>query len=309
MANVEIHRRLGEQQISAILELSKTIEKFDGHKALEDHIWLDLVQGGRKGVLGLIATTSSVRSLAGYAQISKGSGSWGVELLIHPQVRNSESPVAKELLQAALREISNQGGGHVHTWIAKPTQFTDQTCRESGMRQGRDIYQMRRHLPISPSLSGMEGLRTFRIGHDELDWLSINNRAFASHPEQGNWSLATLIEREAEPWFDPEGFLLYEIVDRMAAFCWTKIHSDEQPPIGEIYVIGTDPDLKGKGIGEKLCISGLKYLSSKGLQEAMLYVDADNVSALSMYKKLGFTIDHTDRAYVADITPNSHFAS
>lgn len=33
----------------------------------------------------------------------------------------------------------------------------------------------------------------------------------------------------------------------------------------------------------------------------MLYVDHDNTEAVSLYKGLGFTIDHVDRAYTGDI--------
>ena len=111
--------------------------------------------------------------------------------------------------------------------------------------------------------------------------MATNNRAFASHPEQGHWDLATLLEREEEAWFDPDGLLLLEEDGRLAGSCWTKIHADTEPPMGEIYVIGVDPDFHGRGWGRALTEAGLDWLADQGLTVGMLYVDADNTAAVS----------------------------
>ena len=45
---------------------------------------------------------------------------------------------------------------------------------------------------------------------------------------------------------------------RLAGFCWTKVHDDEEPPLGEIYVIAVDPDFVGRGLGRALTVAGLR---------------------------------------------------
>lgn len=302
MPNVEIYRRLGERDISAIVELVKAAEAVDGHKALEDHAWIDLVQGGRKGILGLVAKTHHSEAIIGYAQISKGTcNSWAIEYVVHPKYR-SDTEIATRLLKDALQEIRRQGGGHIHVWVAKPSPESDNLFLSLGFSKGRDLHQLRRPLPIE---SGLQvdpiPTRPFVIGQDEERWLQLNNDAFSWHPEQGDWDLATLQSREEQDWFDPDGFLLHEIDGDLAAFCWTKIHSDIEPNIGEIYVIAVDPKLRGMRLGKAMCLAGLNYLAGKGVETAMLYVEATNNPANALYEHLGFQIDHIDRAYVIDV--------
>ena len=121
-------------------------------------------------------------------------------------------------------------------------------------------------------------------------WLELNNFIFTHHPDQGNWVMKDLENRMHEPWFDPQGFFLCVQNGKIVGFCWTKIHRDfvNQDPIGELYVIGVDPNEAGKGIGKAVCTEGLIYLKEKGIKQAMLYVDEDNESGKGLYKTLGF---------------------
>jgi len=189
----------------------------------------------------------------------------------------------------------------VHLWIPQPDEHADAVAASIGLGRGRELLQLRRPLPVEVPWH-LEPLRSFVPGRDEEAWLEVNNRAFAWHPEQGGWDLGTLKEREAEPWFDPEGFVLHERDGRLAGFCWTKVHADHQPPLGEIYVIAVDPDFAGHGIGRQLVLAGLDHLSRAGLAVGMLYVDADNAPATKLYDDLGFGVDHLDRAYTGDIS-------
>ena len=145
------------------------------------------------------------------------------------------------------------------------------------------------HDPI-PQNSHQFSIRTFNPTTDKTQWLELNNTIFAHHPDQGNWAMADLENRMAEPWFDAKGFFLVVEAETIIGFCWTKIHDDfvNQDPIGELYVIGVHPDYSHKGMGRAVSIAAMNYLVSKGLKQSMLYVDADNEKGLGLYKSLGF---------------------
>lgn len=301
MSAVEIKRRMGEEDIAAVAALVNRAKAHDEHAPLGEHKWLDLVQGGRVGFAGFVARELGHDALAGYAQLSRGEGSWSVEFVVDPERRESSAKIGLDLLRAALEEVARDGGGHVHLWVPKPDPVHDEIADLLGLRRGRELLQLRRALPLEQPLRSTTPLvtRPFRPGLDDEEWLALNAIAFADHPEQGGWQLETLRDRVGQPWFDAAGFLLHEDEGVLDAFCWTKIHEEEA--LGEIYVIGVDPAAQGRGLGKAMLVAGLDHLAREGLGTAMLYVDADNAPAVGLYDAMGFALDHRDRAYVIDI--------
>ena len=206
---------------------------------------------------------------------------------------------------STIDEIAQHGGGTLRLWRAEAGDEDDRLADRLGFQPERELIQMRCPLPLSAARpAGQQPVpptRAFRPGVDESAWLLTNNRSFASHPEQGHWDLDTLLEREHEEWFDPNGFLVMEVDGRVAGSCWTKIHLHTTPPMGEIYVIGVDPDFHGRGWGRGLTQAGLDWLAGQGLTVGMLYVDAANRAAVNLYRSMGFTVDHVDRSYVRSV--------
>lgn len=303
MASIDVVHRLTGQQRDAIDRLLDVVAAHDGAVPLSDHLELDLHDPTSDTYVGLLWTgaTGETADLAGYAQLQHGNAVWSLEVVIAPD-RRADGDGLGALVAAAVAAIAANGGGAANWWVL-PAGLggadVEAAIAGTAFALGRELHQMRRLLPVEETTE--VPVRPFVVGQDEVAWLTVNNRAFANHPEQGGWTPAMLAQREHEPWFDPAGFLLHERDGRLAAFCWTKVHADAEPPMGEIYAIAVDPDFPGLGLGSALTTAGLAHLASVGLRVAMLYVDGGNTNAVTMYERLGFTIDHTDRAYLADI--------
>lgn len=200
-------------------------------------------------------------------------------------------------LAAARAEAVARGGGPLVLWVERVDDHLDALARAAGLEPWRDLLQMRCPLPAAST-----DVMTRAFTDADVDgFLSVNNRAFSWHPEQGGMTRADVDERRAEPWFDPDGFRIHEEDGRVVAFCWTKLHPADpalgDPVLGEIYVIAVDPDLHGRGLGKALTLAGLEWLAAHGAGTGMLYVEHDNVSAVRTYERIGFTVHHVDRAY------------
>lgn len=208
-------------------------------------------------------------------------------------------------MRAQLEAVSAEGGGEVRWVRTEPGAATDAAAEAAGLTHRRDLFQLRRPLPVDRNEPGWRpppATRPFRPGTaDEGAWIEVNNRAFAADPDQSGFTLERLRAREAEPWFDRDGFRLHEREGRLAAFCWTKVHDLSDPPMGEIYVIGVDPDFAGLGLGRGLTLAGLDWLAHRGLTVGMLYVAAANARALGLYRSLAFDTHHTDRVYSGQV--------
>ena len=287
---------LNPEQQRQVLALIASATDHDGVPPVSEHVLLHLRHGGDKADTHLIASKNE--SVVGYAHLDLTDAVEGpsAELVVHPEHRKSG------IGQSLLKELQNTAGATLRLWSHGDLPGAKNIAERSGFARVRTVIQMRRSLndPI-PELSREIQIRNFLPGIDNEEWIALNNKAFANHPEQGNWSLRDLEIRLKEEWFEPQGFLIAESNQKMTGFCWTKIHgghthkhSHSEPehdhdPIGEIYIMGVDPSMSGKGIGKAVTIAGLRHMRYQGIFSAMLYVDAENHAAIKLYQSLGFT--------------------
>lgn len=300
---MQVEQRPGPGERTEIGALLARAAAADDHRPLDEQHQDDLVSGRSDRFTAIVARDRR-RALAGYAHLAHAHGTWSVEVVVDPSRRDQAHDLAPDLLAAAISEVRRRGGGRLRYWAPVATPRTDALAAALGFTAERDLLQLRVGLPLPEEVRRAAPpvpVRAFRPGRDEAAWLEVNNRAFAGHPEQGGWDLATLLDREAQPWFDPEGFLVAEVDGHLAGSNWTKIHRDVDPVLGEIYVISVDPARHRRGLGRALAVAGLDHLAGAGVTVGMLYVDRDNERAVALYRSLGFTVHHVDRAYLAEL--------
>ncbi len=199
-------------------------------------------------------------------------------------------------LDAELAEAVTGHPGTIQLWIREVDATSDEAALGLGFERHRDLWQLRCRLPAAPATLPTRGF----TDDDLFDFIRLNNRAFAWHPEQGGLTVEAVRATMAEPWFDPDGFRLYREEGVLVGFCWTKIHAHHNPPLGEIYVIAIDPDHHGLGLGKPMTLAGLDWLAHQGLSTGMLYVESDNEAANATSAAIGFARHHPDPAYRLD---------
>lgn len=261
---VAVRDALDGVELDDVRALIKAVKARDGSPPLSDHAALQLGTA-RPGLVHLVAP-------GGYAQLDDDTA----------EIADRDG-VAGELL-AALEPLTPQ----LIVWSHGQHSPVAPAATARGYTEHRKLWQLRRslaELPAKPLPPGVT-VRAFVPGQDEDTWLAVNAAAFADHAEQGRWTRADIAAREAEPWFDPDGFLLAERDGQLIGFHWTKVHPNG---IGEVYVLGIAPAAQGLGLGPALLIAGLAKLAGRGVGEVLLYVDDGSPAAMQLYRKYGFT--------------------
>lgn len=280
-----------QAEIRALIDAATT---HDGVAPVGDQVLREL---GRDRTRHLLTTDDD--RVVGYLNLAPAEGNDPAmaELVVHPQARRRG--IGAAMARTALAE----GGPGARIWAHGNIAAAQAMASSLRLVVVRELLQMRRpptDLPPVPETPGVR-IATYAGPGDDAEILRVNNAAFSWHPEQGGWTEHEIDERRNEGWFDPEG--LFQAFDEqtgsLLGFHWTKIHDAS---LGEVYVVGVDPQAQGRGLGYTLTLIGLHHLAEKlaGPEPTvLLYVEADNSAAVNTYRKLGFEVFSVDAAYAA----------
>ncbi|GHD47959.1 mycothiol synthase [Mycetocola manganoxydans] len=252
----------------------------DGASPFNDQALIDAGDGSRSLVFAVAPpeSPSAAELLVGAVLIGQGE----LELVVDPEWRGTG--VGTAMLTGILLDAP----GDLLAWAHGDHPASRALATRFGFERVRTLLQLRMPLEPGDDIPPLpDGITTFRPDIDDAEWVELNARVFADHPEQGRITVDDVRARRAEPWFDAGDFLLArDDAGRMIGYNWLKIDGES----GEIYVIGVGEP--GRGLGRQLMVAGLDRLRERGVTTASLYVEGDNERAVALYRSLGFT-DHT----------------
>jgi ribosomal protein S18 acetylase RimI-like enzyme len=111
---------------------------------------------------------------------------------------------------------------------------------------------------------------------------------------------------EQDPIFRDQEWLIVYLVNSSVGYVGlgidAKSNLEKNLKAGWIIDIGVLKSHRRKGIGARLMIEGMKRLKARGMTEATLGVDDQNVTkAIKLYERLGFVATRKDVAYQKSI--------
>lgn len=263
------------------------------YRGLRDaSLWVARVAAPVADPADVSSTVPSEGAVVGFAFLHNGN----LDLAVHPEHRGQG--IGTSLAQAALRTVDR-----IEAWSHADHPAAARIAQRFGVPRERELLIMSRPtsqpLPSAPIPHDIV-IRTFRPA-DRDALLEVNAHAFANHPEQGHMSAEDFEERTRESWYDDEGLFVAiredDLDGDLVGFHWTKVHRDEDPPYGEVYVVAVSPKAAGKGLGKVLTNIGLAHLADTGVAEVILYVDGNNEPAIAVYENQGFTRSRTEAQY------------
>ena len=273
----------------SLLELAARASAADGVAPFNEASLLAM--GGEKQPRVLVLHTSDAGEIIAAAF---AAGEAPVEMVVDPAERR------KRLGRSMIDELV--ADGERSFWAHGDLPGARALAASAGLLAQRSLLVLRLELATPPAAELVPDGVTLRVYRpdDAGAIVEVNRRAFAQHPEQGAMDRADFDRRTSTDWFDPAGLFVAERDGIVVGFHWTKVDpsTGSGTRVGEVYVVGIDPAAQGGGLGTALTARGLRHLYEQGLRTVDLYVEGDNVPALTVYRRLGFTERAKDVLYV-----------
>lgn len=257
----------------SLLDLAARASAADGVAPFNEASLLAIRDGAKPRVLVLHTADSGEITAAAFAV-----GDAPVELVVDPSSR------LNGLGRSMLDELAAEG--ELNFWAHGDLPGAQALAASIGLNAQRTLLVLRLELTGPPATEAVPDgvtLRAYRPDDAEAI-IEVNARAFAHHPEQGAMDREDFDRRTSTDWFDPDGLFVAERAGEVIGFHWTKIVEG----VGEVYVVGIDPDAQGGGLGTALTARGIRHMYEQGVLTVDLYVEGDNAPALTVYRRLGF---------------------
>lgn len=307
---VQIERipRLDDTTTPAVEQMLERASIHERHSPIGEHKFVRLVEG-EADTFGLLACVNG--TMVGYAQATtfpaRGTlpRRLAAELVVDPAHRGGG--IGRALFERLLTTARRDGTERFDVWAHHADAAATGLATAYSMRVSRQLWQMALQLdsvtPRHRSTQPPDGvrLRTFLTDADEGRLLAVIRDAFAKHPENGAFDAEDLAARAALPWFDPSTILLAEdeTSGEPLGAHWMKLEVERA--VGEVYMLGVVASAQGRGVGRLLLLEGLNEMRRRGVALSFLYVDADSVGAVELYRSAGFRHAHLDTCYSLDL--------
>ena len=217
-----------------------------------------------------------------------------LDCLVHPEHRRKG--LAKKLLGYATRRAKELKVKVVHVNIRQDNIVAKKVLSRLGFRVVRRILELRRSLYEIRLPDATDNTYSYHhLQPGEEDKLTqIQNRCFT-----GTWGYNPNTIEDVIYYINLSHRSLEDVVlicegDKPIGYCWTEISCEAEAAKSEkkgcIYMLGVDPDYRGRGIGKVALLAGLSYLKSKGVRVVELTVDSENEVACALYHSVGFKL-------------------
>jgi len=234
-------------------------------------------------------------NIIGYVNVTRelNIGRVVLSCLVHP--RNRRKGLGTKLFGRAMRHAKQLGAKVAHTNIYQDNVVAKRFLSKLGFKFVRLYLELRLnfanvHLPDTdqPFLC-----RHLKPGEEDR-LTKLQNRSFADTWGYNPNTVEEISYRTSLPDYSPRNIILAYEGDRPVGYCWTQADLDEKQANavggkkGRVYMLGVDPDCRGRGMGKMVLLAGLHHLKSKGFQIVEATVDSENKTANSLYRSIGF---------------------
>ena len=232
--------------------------------------------------------------IVGYMEVAPElvTGRVILNCFIHPDHRRRG--LATKLFACAALRARELGVKVAQVNIAQDNVIAESMLSKLGFRFVRRFLQLRLNIAeVSGQGTNQSAWQCRNLQRGEEDKLiQIQNRSFA-----GTWGYNPNTVEEIIYYTNltdccPEDVILACDGVKIIGYCWTRITCETATGErkGQIFMLGVDPDYRGRGVGKGVLLTGLSYLKSKGLQVAELTVDSENQAACALYRSVDFQV-------------------